>query len=833
MRSHRRLPLTPMMLALAMPWAVTADLRAAENQPDPTTVPAPAATAPAAPAGQEQIAAQAAYAEALALYRKAYFAEARDKVDTAVRLDPGNADAQRLREDVLAILSQRDNRVQMAANWSRTLQDVSTQETAVRIGTLIANGDKKFASGDYDGAETDFDRAEVAIRSFPYSFPWGDLPAQVAGKRVEARAQARKQSADRIAKAREQAAESARAQTDLQQQALTAKVDELLARARESYSRKDYKRAEVDAWNAYELDRRREDARSLYLDARREGHALFDEKHEDERLERIARVSEEIHKSLIPQTELLVYPEDWKRRAQRKAPEIGISKDEPWRAAMNDRLEQRLTFDWQDYPFEDAIKFLREVTQANIIVAPSVTANNAGKNVTLKVKDMRFSDALRWMLELTGLKMALQDNAIFISNEALTGSVALRMYDVTDLIQQARDMPGRELSFAQAGGGGAGGGGGGLDLFKAADTTGTKPPDPQELVDFIKKNVAPDAWDEAKGTGIEQRAGSTLFISQTPEVHAQIELLLASLRNQQSLQVNMDIRLLNVRKNYFEEIGVDWSRGTMLDSSQAAGYTRQNNNSVFSGSIGTTNALPASQNADAWTQTTGGNSKGLVVDLAHSPFNFINTDQVNMIFSAAETESDVQIVEHPSLTCFNGQRANASFMTEYAYIGGYDIVARNMDPKIQILTFGNIIDIRPVVSSDRKYITMEVRPGSVALEGVYTELIDAPRIIDVGNNNGNNNGGIVTAVIAYPLEMPNVLIKSLRATVMIPDKANLLIGGFQNSLRQETQTGVPFLSHIPFLGRLFSRRGTYDDDRKLFYLLHAEILDLNEKEALQ
>ena len=833
MRSHRRLPLTPMMLALAMPWAVTADLRAAENQPDPTTAPVP--TAPAVPAGQEQIQAQAAYAEALALYRKANFAEARDKVDAAIRLDPANADAQRLREDVLAILSQRDNRVQMAANWSRTLQDIRTQETAVRIGTLIANGDKKLANGDYTGAESDFDRAEVAIRSFPYSFPWGDLPAQVAGKRVEARAQARKQGADRVTKAREQAAESARAQTDLQQQALTAKVDELMRRAKESYSRKDYKRAEVDAWSAYELDRRREDARSLYLDSRREGHALFDEKHEDERLERVARVSEEIHKSLIPQTELLVYPEDWKRRAQRKPREIGMTKDEPWRAAMNDRLEQRLTFDWQDFPFEDAVKFLREVTQANIIVAPAVTANNAGKNVTLKVKDMRFGDALRWMLELTGLKMALQDNAIFISNEAITGSVALRMYDVTALIQQARDMPGRELSFAQAGGGG-GGGGGGLNLFAAADTTGTRPPDPQELVDFIKKNVAPDAWDEAKGTGIEQRAGSTLFISQTPEVHSQIELLLASLRNQQSLQVNMDIRLLNVRKNYFEEIGVDWSRGTMLDASQAAGYTRQNNNTLFSGSVGTTNALPASQNADAWTQTAGGNSKGLVVDLAHSPFNFIGTDQINMIFSAAETESDVQIVEHPSLACFNGQRANASFMTQYAYIGDYEIVARNMDPKIEVLTFGNIIDIRPVVSSDRKYITLEVRPGSVALQGVYTEFIDAPRIIDDGGNGGGGNGnggGIVTDVIAYPLEMPNVQIKSLRSTVMLPDKANLLIGGFQQSLREETQTGVPFLSHIPFLGRLFSRRGTYDDDRKLFYLLHAEILDLSEKEALQ
>ena len=823
MRSSRRLPLTPLMLAIAMPWAVTADLRAADQQPaDQVTATDVAGSA---------LAAQAAYAEAYALYRKANFVEAKEQVDKAVRLDPSNGDAQRLREDILAVLSQRDNRVQMAATWFRTLQDVNTQETAVRVGALIAEGDKKVATGDYQGAEMAYDRAGVAIKSFPYPFPWGDLPAQVDGKRVEARALARKQDNERAAKARDQAAERARAQTDLQQQALNAKVDELMRRAKESYSRKDYKRAEVDAWNAYELDRRREDARSLYLDSRREGHEQFDEHHEDERLERVARVSEEIHKSLIPQSELLVYPEDWKRRAMRKPREIGVGKEETWMAGMHDRLEQRVTFDFQDTPFEDVVGFLRQVTGVNIIVSPSVAAKG-GSTVTLKVKDMRFGDSLKWIMELTSLKYALQDQAIFINNEAISGSVALRMYDVTDLIQQPRDMPGREMAYSSEGGGGGGGGGGDMNLFKKEDNSATtKPPDPEELVEFIKKNVAPDQWDDAKGNGIEQRGGSTLFISQTPEIHAQIEQLLASLRNQQSLQVNMDVRLLDVQKNYFEEIGVDWSKGTLLTQSNGSGYTRQNDNSTIIGSVGTHSALPSNKNSSNWSGfNADGSAKGLELDLTHSPFNFINTDQVNLLFSAAETESDVQVIEHPSLTCFNGQRANASFMTQQAYISDYEVVSANLDPKISVLTTGNIIDMRPVVSSDRKYITLEVRPGSVRTEGMFVETIQAPRVITNGNDNG---GGLVTNAVGYPLEMPNVLVKTLRSTVMLPDKANLLIGGFQHSLRQTTQVGVPFLAHIPFLGRLFSRNGTYDEDRRLFYLLHAEIIDLNEKEQLQ
>ncbi len=834
MRSPRRLPLTPLMLALAvLPWTVTGGgLTAAETTPPSPPPPAATATEPAVAAGQTSIAAQAAYAEALALYRKGAFAEAKDKVDEAVRLDPANPDAQRLREDVLAVLSQRDNRVQMAATWFRTLQDVRTQENAVRIGTLIAEGDRKSAAGDYRGAEMDYDRAEVAIRSFPYPFDWATLPATIASKRVQATAQARVQAETNLSKSRDEAGEQARATADLQQQALKNKVDELMSRAKESYARQDFRRAEIDAWNAYELDRRREDARNLYLSARREGHDQFDEKVEGDRLELLGRVSEEIHESLIPQTELLVYPEDWKRRAMRKPREIGAKVADSWVAALKDRLEQRVTFEFQDQPFEEVVAFLRQVTGVNIIVAPTVATVAGGGTVTLKVKDMRFGDALKWILELTSLKMALQDQAIYISNEAITGSVVLRMYDVTDLIQQPRDMPGRELAYSSVGGTGSGGA---LDLFKPADSAAPKPPDPEELVEFIKKNVAPDNWEEAQGHGIEQRAGSTLFISNVPEVHAQIEQLLTSLRNQQSLQVGMDIRLLDVRKNYFEEIGVDWiNRGanSMLVADPGSGYVRQNGNSTLNGNVNNTSSLPGNALSTPWSQFANpGNPKGLVVDVAHSPFNFLNTDQLNMVISAAETESDMQIIEHPTLTCFNGQRANASFMNQYAYISDYQVVSANLDPTISVLTFGNIIDVRPVVSSDRKYITLEVRPGSVRLQGVYTELIIAPRIFTGGD--GQGGGAVLVPPVVYPLELPNVFVKSLRSTVMLPDKSSLLIGGFQRSLRQTTHTGIPFLSHIPFLGRLFSRNGTFDEDRREFYLLHAEILDLAEKETLQ
>ena len=831
--SIRRIPLTPLLLALAawpMIQAAEGDSAGGGQQP--------------APVQMSALASEAAYAEAYARYRKAEFVEAREKIEESIRLDPGNAKAQALREDILAVLSQRSNRLQMAATWFRTLQDVRTQEIAVRIDALIKSGDAKFAVGDYSAAELEFDRAEVALRSFPYPFDWGKLPAEVAGKRVEAAAANRKQVDKRATDARQEAQDRAHQQADLQEQALKAKVDELLRRAKESYSRKDFKRAEVDAWNAYELDRRREDARSLYLDARREGHESFDDKHEDERIERIGRISEDIHRSLIPQSELLVYPEDWNRRQMRKQRTIGAGKEQPWMAALRDRLDQRVTFEYQDQPFDDVIKFLREVTGVNIVVASTVTAGGAAGaggvatkpvgNVTLKVRDMRFGDALKWILEMTNLHMALQDQAIFISPNAVTGLVTLKMYDVTDLIQQARDLPGRELAYGSTGSG--------LDLFgKATSTDEPKTADPKELMDFIKKNVAPGQWDK-DGVGIEERSGSVLFISQVPEVHVQIDQLLDEVRSQSKLQVAMDIRLLRVSKNYYEEIGFDWqqgndTRGTRLVDGNGIsnGYNRQNNTLSYSAGVNNVTGLPSTRNQLGWSQfKTAGTPQGMVLDVSHSPFNFLNTDQVHFIFSAAENESDLQVLEHPQLTCFNGQRANAQFINQLQYISAYAVTSSNLDPTMSVLTYGNIIDLRPVVSSDRKYITLEVRPSSVRLRGIFTEIISASRVS--GETNDINNGGtalVTVPVLNYPLDLPNVQINSLRSTVMLPDKGNLLIGGFTNSLREQTSVGIPFLSHIPFLGRLFSRNGSYDEDEKLFYLLHAEIVDLSEKESQQ
>ena len=159
------------------------------------------------------------------------------------------------------------------------------------------------------------------------------------------------------------------------------------------------------------------------------------------------------------------------------------------------------------------------------------------------------------------------------------------------------------------------------------------------------------------------------------------------------------------------------------------------------------------------------------------------------------------MLDAPEVTCYSGQRANASFIQQYAYISDYEVAAGTdgggtLDPVISVLNHGSIIDVQPVVSSDRKYITLEVRPTqAVLLESEEATVIS---LVNFGCRFG-------TTELEYPLELPTVEMRTLRSTVIIPDRGSLVLGDYTQGLRQRTQAGVPFLMHIPFLGRLFGR----------------------------
>ena len=84
---------------------------------------------------------------------------------------------------------------------------------------------------------------------------------------------------------------------------------------------------------------------------------------------------------------------------------------------------------------------------------------------------------------------------------------------------------------------------------------------------------------------------------------------------------------------------------------------------------------------------------------------------------------------------------------------------------------------------------------------------------------------------SYPIELPNLTVKEASTTLTIPDRGSVLIGGFGKAADESSESRVPFLGNIPYLGRLFGHRGKYSDHEKLYLMATITIISYDEQEA--
>lgn len=79
-------------------------------------------------------------------------------------------------------------------------------------------------------------------------------------------------------------------------------------------------------------------------------------------------------------------------------------------ADLRKRMDQRITFDFQDTPLTDIIGFLSQVGAVNCVVMPAVASGSS--TVTLKVKEMKLQDALNWLCQMSSTSVRYVDQAL-------------------------------------------------------------------------------------------------------------------------------------------------------------------------------------------------------------------------------------------------------------------------------------------------------------------------------------------------------------------------------------------------------------------------------------
>src|SRR5690606_32820082 len=104
---------------------------------------------------------------------------------------------------------------------------------------------------------------------------------------------------------------------------------------------------------------------------------------------------------------------------------------------------------------------------------------------------------------------------------------------------------------------------------------------------------------------------------------------------------------------------------------------------------------------------------------------------------------------------------------------------------------------------------------------VSVPFLTADTATGTDDNNNNNNS---TQIATGTLQLPILEVNTIRTTVSVPDKGTILLGGQRIVNEREIEIGVPVLSKIPVLNRLFTNRSIDKLDRTLLILIKPTII---------
>jgi type II secretory pathway component GspD/PulD (secretin) len=352
----------------------------------------------------------------------------------------------------------------------------------------------------------------------------------------------------------------------------------------------------------------------------------------------------------------------------------------------------------------------------------------------------------------------------------------------------------------------------------------------QSLVQLVQESINPDSWFDLSDTGegtitpYPTQQPKKLAVYNTHEVHVEIEKLLAALRKSLGHQVSIEARFLIVSENFLEDIGLDidfmndaggkWGQISLAQDSALITQTSATQVPLSFGSIGTTAA-----------SITGG--YGSILDDL----------QVSFLIRATQAHRDAKSLTAPMATVLSGESANFNInrtlifalppiqSTGVTQISGQAGTTTGTGggntPQYLPVQIGSALNITPTITHDKKNVLLNIITTQNEFLGIQTSEVSAPIV-----------GGAATGEVqTWEVKLPETEISSLMTRVSVPDSGTLLLGGQRITIEVDKEAGVPILSKIPVLGRLFGNRTKVKDHKILLILVKPTIILQEEREA--
>lgn len=760
------------------------------------------------------------------------FEEARKTFFDAYAMDVSNRDAALELDRMNAILGRESMGAPPAARDAFE-SGIAKHQQAVTEARLRFNlGAKARSEGNYDAAVQNLEKALLILKvnpSIDADFNEASVKAALEGAKAERETAAREAERRRL----EDVASIERKREDDERARVARQVEENYRQAVDLFKREKFAECRRTCDDVLHLDFAHAGAKELKEAARRaEIDAARGENIASHR-EQWKRWIEEVTEIRIPQTDTVKFPslERWNQLTANGPIDLNPEAAKP--SEVDEEINRKLagtmlpSVDWSGKPLKDALAFVRNTTNVNVYVEKAVDEKvpEADRVLSLTFENISAAAALKLAVESLKLKYLVEGGVVKITTpEELAKRKITNFYEVRDLTGKIPNHAATEINLNVSGA---------APPAAEEDTEENRQIEAERLIEIVRTSVDKASWDDGTGNTVTDKNG-TLVIRQTAENHRAIRKLLGDLRKTTGLQVAIESRFISVENNFLQDIGVDFrglgdgtggqgvpGRGVAapfddfggaggaseLGNDNSAGffYSRGNDGDIRGRAENTFNQ--ALGDPDTLT-----NSGGFALQFA-----YIDDTQVEAILRATQKYERVNTVTAPKLVVSNTQRAHLQVVNQVSYIKDFDVeIAQGAviaDPVVDVVREGVVLDVKPTVSNDRRFVTLELRPSVATL---VRPLRQFTTTLGVGS--------------AVTFEVPELKKQSLKTTVVMPDGATLLLGGMKFYDEQDYVSGVPILKDIPIVSLLFSRKGKYTALKDLIVLLKVNVLVSQELE---
>ena len=406
-----------------------------------------------------------------------------------------------------------------------------------------------------------------------------------------------------------------------------------------------------------------------------------------------------------------------------------------------------ISLDFQDVPVRQVLQIIAQVNGFNLVTTDTVTGN-----VTINLSGVPWDQALEMILKIKGLDSRLEGNILLIApTEELTARETQQLQSRQQVAELAPlNSVNIQINYAKA----------------------------QDMATLLKSGD--NSILSPRGTVSVDERTNTLLVRDTQASIDEARSLVHAL-DIPVKQVLIESRMVTVRDNVDEQLGVRWGFSDKQDDNGVSG-SLEGAETIAGGIIP---ALEDRLNVNLPVTAAAGRIGFHVASLVDGTI-------LDLELSALESENKGEVIASPRITVANQQEAYIEQGTEIPYVQSTSSGATSVEFKKAVLS----LKVTPQITPDNRIIlnlvvTQDTRGETVATSTGPAVAIDTQEI---------------------------------STQVLVDNGETIVLGGIFQQVSSDDVAKVPLFGDLPMVGGLFRSKQTIYQKRELLIFVTPKIL---------